>query len=174
MQYQLLSWHETFVSLMMMIATHLGRLKRSGAEASVTSEGLLSALCAQKPTQPAPSSQPDTTSSKRLQNFFNFANYSDQTVHIELFHIWVWRGCQQATNGKRQSVLCSRQFWRRNYFCHFLAGAESSWRRMAQSQVGKWHTGLLPGWNTMHFLKFISEMQQCSSSSSTTGVGSIE
>ena len=76
--------------------------------------------------------------------------------------------CQQATNGKRQSVLCSRQFWRRNYFCHFLAGAESSWRRMAQSQVGKWHSGLLPGWNTtMHFLKFISEMQQCS----TTGVG---
>ena len=38
---------------------------------------------------------------------------------------------------------------------------------MAQSQVGKWHSGLLPGWNTtMHFLKFISEMQQCS----TTGV----
>ena len=51
-----------------------------------------------------------------------------------------------------------------------MAGAESSWRRMAQSQVGKWHTGLLPGWNTMHFLKFISEMQQCRSS---TGAATI-
>ena len=35
---------------MMMILSDRGRLKRSCAEASVTSEGLLSALCAQRPT----------------------------------------------------------------------------------------------------------------------------
>ena len=58
-----------------------------------------------------------TPTSKRLRRFFAASNCAKFCPVPDL----TWIGCQQATNGKRQSVLCRRQFRRHNYFCQFLA-----------------------------------------------------